>query len=201
MLWAILTPSGALPGASNDRLVVMRAETREHFFKDGRPLISQLVSEGLSGTGKYSYSAVGLTERYLSTLTLLERWQYEYLRQLTAEYHQQADKESDLFMLVLFTLLTITGLISAGVFVVQYHILRPLLAARKMIVGMAEEKKVTLDPPPRVGELDQLFYAIEILKILLEERDELTRHLQYLAETDELTLLFNRRVFDLTGEP
>lgn len=200
MLWALLAPAGTFPIGTNSRLAAMRVEAREHFFEEGHPLITQLVSEGLSGTGKYSYSAVGLTERYLSTLTLLERWQYEYLRQLTAEYNQRANKESDLFTLVLFTLLTITGLISAGVFVVQFRIMRPLLSARKMIVSMAEDKNVTLYPPLRVRELDQLFYAIEILKIRLEERDELTRRLQYLAETDELTGLFNRRAFDQTGE-
>ncbi|MDF7662702.1 GGDEF domain-containing protein [Erwiniaceae bacterium L1_54_6] len=200
MLWAILTPSGTLPTINHGSLVALRAEAREHFFKKGRPLINQLVSEGLSGTGEYSYSAAELTERYLSTLTLLERWQYEYLKQLIAEYHQRAEKESDLFTLVIFTLLIITGLILAGVFIVQIRIFRPLLTARKMIVGMAEDRDAIRHPPPHISELDQLFYSIEILKVRLKERNELTRRLQYLAETDELTGLFNRRAFDLAGE-
>lgn len=200
ILWSFLTPAGAFPVPGNGTLTSTPAEARERFFKEGRPLIGLLMQEGLSGSGRYSLSAVELTEHYQSTLSLLERWQYEYMMHLLAEYNHRAEKESDLFSLVIFTMLLITGLISGGVFIVQFRILRPLLAARKMIVGLAEERGVPAKPPARVRELDLLFHSIDILKVRLEERGELTRRLQYLAETDELTGLFNRRAFDLTGE-
>ncbi|WP_416413859.1 GGDEF domain-containing protein [Pantoea sp. App145] len=200
ILWRLLTPAGAFPVPSSGMIPSTPAEARERFFKEGRPLINQLMQEGLSGSGRYSLSAVELTEHYQSTLSLLERWQYEYMMHLLAEYNHRAEKESDLFSLIIFTMLLITGLTSGGVFIVQFRILRPLLAARKMIVGLADESGVPVNPPARVRELDLLFHSIDILRVRLEERGELTRRLQYLAETDELTGLFNRRAFDLTGE-
>ncbi|HHG8772004.1 TPA: GGDEF domain-containing protein [Raoultella planticola] len=199
MLWRFLAPAGEFPVANTSRLAAVRNQARIHFFAEGRPLINQLISEGMNNTGNYSDTAIGLTERYMTTLTYLERWQHEYQLQLLADYKKRSAKESRLFMLVLVAMLITVSLISANVLMVQFRILRPLLEAREIVVGMAEGRHVPSPHLHHSRELDQLFHSLNTLKAYLDERQELTQKLKTLAETDTLTGLFNRRIFEITG--
>ncbi|ELY7231501.1 GGDEF domain-containing protein [Klebsiella variicola] len=199
MLWRFLAPAGEFPVTGTGRLTAARNQARKHFFEQGRPLINKLISEGMNDSGRYSVTAVGLTESYVTTLIYLESWQHEYLLQLLSDYKKRSEKETGLFIMVLIAMLITVILISANVLVVQFRVLRPLLEAREIIVGMAEGRHVPSTYHNHSRELNQLFHSLDILKIHLEERQELTQQLQSLAETDALTGLFNRRIFESTG--
>jgi diguanylate cyclase (GGDEF)-like protein len=82
-----------------------------------------------------------------------------------------------------------------------FSVLRPLLAARETIVGLAEERAVALPPGlPEVSELNDLFAAIARLEAQLADRRDLTERLRFQAQTDPLTGLLNRSRFATLGD-
>jgi diguanylate cyclase (GGDEF)-like protein len=87
------------------------------------------------------------------------------------------------------------ALIVAG----RIFVLRPLLMASENVIGLSKGKLEVLASPTSSGEVKRLFNALEDLRTILSQRIEYTEQLKILSETDGLTGLVNRRLFDQIG--
>jgi diguanylate cyclase (GGDEF)-like protein len=75
------------------------------------------------------------------------------------------------------------------------------MMASDHIVTLAHGDELdTLESPTDSQEMIQLFEALEGLRIILGERAQHTERLKVLSETDGLTGLVNRRLFDRIGQ-
>lgn len=175
-------------------------EANKLYFGEGLGLIAQLTAEGRSS--RYSVTTEAMTLTYVPSMAPLERMRESFLDAMLT--HAQATRQASAWCLqavvaftVLIVLINLSLLLAA-----RRRIFRPLLQARDHIVALAEER--SLDRPTRTGrqggEVDELFAALEILRLKLRERLRLTERLKVQAETDALTGLLNRRTFDRLGQ-
>lgn len=189
------------PASGKQDMARLQADARVRFTNEGLPLIDMLLAEGERGT-PYSLTPTAFTKRYSATLTPLETWRRIYLDQLVADYQDRESKAFVLFVVVLASALVIVGLITGIVLLVQLRVLRPLLEASEAVIGLVDERPVTLHLRHHSAkELQVLFNTLDVLKAKLQERADLTRRLKAQAETDELTGLLNRRAFMALGKP
>ncbi|KQR77400.1 GGDEF domain-containing protein [Rhizobium sp. Leaf341] len=176
-------------------------EVRRRFIGRGVGLIERLTREGRRAA-HYSIAPAELTGLYVPTLLPLEDLRKAAIGNMVTDIGHSRD----LALLRLVGIVAATLLVLVLLVVVMRRlflsVLRPLLTAQAMIVGLAEER-----PLPRAArhadtqELNDLFEAISRLESQLSERRELTQRLRFRAETDPLTGLFNRaRFFGLGDE-
>lgn len=180
---------------SDANLRALMGEVRRLFIGRGVRLIEKLTLEGRAG-GHYSIAPAGLTGLYVPTLVPLEDLRKAAIHQMVTDIV----RSRDIAFIRLIGMAAATVLLLILLVVVMRRlflsVLRPLLTAHEMIVGLAEEKPVGR---PRfeadTRELNDLFDAIARLEGQLAERRELTERLRVRAETDPLTGLLNRARF------
>ncbi|TCP88855.1 diguanylate cyclase (GGDEF)-like protein [Rhizobium sp. PP-CC-2G-626] len=180
---------------SDASLRALMGEVRRLFIGRGVRLIEKLTLEGRAG-GHYSIAPAGLTGLYVPTLVPLEDLRKAAIHQMVTDIV----RSRDVAFIRLIGMAAATVLLLILMVVVMRRmflsVLRPLLTAHEMIVGLAEEK-----PVGRPGfeadtrELNDLFDAIARLEGQLAERRDLTERLRVRAETDPLTGLLNRARF------
>ncbi|CZT34470.1 GGDEF domain-containing protein [Rhizobium sp. 9140] len=185
---------------SDAGLRALMGEVRRLFIGRGVRLIEKLTLEGRAG-GHYSIAPAGLTGLYVPTLVPLEGLRKATIHQMVTDIV----RSRDIAFIRLIGMAAATVLLLVLLVVVMRRlflsVLRPLLTAHEMIVGLAEER-----PVGRPGfeadtrELNDLFDAIARLEGQLAERRELTERLRVRAETDPLTGLLNRARFFGLGD-
>jgi diguanylate cyclase (GGDEF)-like protein len=180
-------------------LVAAVHDTNSLYFGEGLSLIARLTSEGKSG--RYSVTTEEMTLQYVPSMAPLERLRESFLDDMLA--HAQEIRTASAWWLqavIAFTALLATANLSL-LLAVRRRIFRPLLRARDHIVALAEERD--LERPAHPGthgsEIQELFAALETLRLKLRERLRLTERLKAQAETDALTGLLNRHTFDRLG--
>ncbi|TCM55744.1 diguanylate cyclase (GGDEF)-like protein [Rhizobium sp. PP-F2F-G48] len=191
---------GARIDASDAGLRQQMGEVRRLFIGEGVRLIERLTQEGRSGA-PYSVAPADLTGLYVPTLLPLENLRKAAIHQMVTDI----GRGRDLALLKLVGMAAATALLLGLLVVVLRRlflsVLRPLLMAHEMIVGLAEERPVErVATKADTRELDDLFEAIARLERQLSERRDLTERLRFQAETDPLTGLLNRTRFASLGD-
>ncbi|KQS67850.1 hypothetical protein ASG39_05670 [Rhizobium sp. Leaf371] len=191
---------GARIDASDAGLRQQMGEVRRLFIGEGVRLIERLTQEGRSGA-PYSVAPADLTGLYVPTLLPLENLRKAAIHQMVTDIGHGRD----LALLKLVGMAAATALLLVLLVVVLRRlflsVLRPLLTAHEMIVGLAEEQPVErVATKADTRELNDLFEAIARLERQLSERRDLTERLRFQAETDPLTGLLNRTRFASLGD-
>lgn len=193
--WRFLAP--AVLGIGEDPAVRLKAlDVQRAFFGAGVRLVDSEIAQNME-SGTFSMDAATFTTRYVELLTPLSRLRNTYLNQLVETYEKgKAEATNALLRDGMITFLLLT-LVIGLLFKVRNRLVRPLLAGVEDVVALADGRSVQArDTKDQIYEINKLFKAITVLKVRLEERAELTRQLEQLAETDQLTNLFNRRGFE-----
>ncbi|SER99644.1 GGDEF domain-containing protein [Rhizobium sp. NFR03] len=197
---ALMHMLGLRLDVSEGKLRPLMGEVRRLFIGRGIHLIERLTLEGRSGAGRvgghYSVAPAGLTGLYVPTLVPLED-----LRQATIDHMlKNIVRSRDYAFLRLVGMAAATILLLTLLVAVMRRlylsVLRPLLTAHEMILGLAEERPAERQAMRAdTREINDLFDAITRLEGQLAERRELTERLRFQAETDPLTGLLNRSRF------
>ncbi|MCD7110969.1 diguanylate cyclase [Rhizobium sp. DKSPLA3] len=180
---------------SRGNLRALMGEVRRLFIGRGVRLMEKLTLEGRAG-GHYSIAPAGLTGLYVPTLVPLEELRKATIAQMLADIVRSRDIAFVWLVGIAAATVLLLTLLVAVMRRLFFSVLRPLLTAHEMIVGLAEEK-----PTERNGvtadtrEINDLFDAIGRLEGQLAERRDLTERLRFQAETDPLTGLLNRARF------
>lgn len=191
---------------SRGDLHLLMGEVRRLFIGQGVRLIEKLTLEGrTTGEGHagayYSVAPAGLTDLYVPTLVPLED-----LRKATIDYMlTDIVRSRNVAFLRLVGMAAATMLLLTLLVAVMRRlflsVLRPLLTAHEMIVGLAEERPTERQAMRAdTREINDLFDAIGRLEGQLAERRDLTERLRFQAETDPLTGLLNRSRFLALGD-
>ncbi|MET0359186.1 MAG: GGDEF domain-containing protein [Pararhizobium sp.] len=180
---------------SRGNLRALMGEVRRLFVGRGVRLMEKLTLEGRAG-GHYSIAPAGLTGLYVPTLVPLEELRKATIAQMLADIVRSRDIAFVRLIGIAAATVLLLTLLVAVMRRLFFSVLRPLLTAHEMIVGLAEEK-----PTERNGvtadtrEINDLFDAIGRLEGQLADRRDLTERLRFQAETDPLTGLLNRARF------
>jgi diguanylate cyclase (GGDEF)-like protein len=193
--WRFLAP--AVLGVGEDTSVRQRAlDVQRAFFGAGIRLVDSEIAHHLED-GKFSLGGAAFTARYVELLAPLTQLRNTYLERLVETYETGKDEANGaLFRDSLITVILL-ALVIGLLFTVRQRLVQPLLQGVDDVVALADGRTVeTREHKDQIYEINKLFKAIAVLRMRLEERAELTRQLEQLAETDQLTGLLNRRGFE-----
>jgi len=204
MLWSLIAQFTA---SDRDPAVVRaRAAVVTHFLGEGQPLMMETLAA--SATGRYPTSVTEFTATLVPSFSPLEQLRDAFMASTMAELNAKAEQaRHSLIVVTAVTLLALTLELSL-LLAAQELLFRPLLAARRRIIQLAEgEIGENIDRPRFSGEIRELYRALDRLRgklvereMLDKERTALTQRLKRQAETDGLTGALNRRAMDELGE-
>ncbi|WP_137129002.1 GGDEF domain-containing protein [Rhizobium sp. FY34] len=193
--WRFLAP--AVLGADGDAMLRQRAlEVQRAFFGAGVQLVDSEIAYNFE-QGRFSLDGASFSARYMKLLTPLTELRNTYLTRLVATYEARKTHATMALLrdgIITFILL---GLLVGLMLKVRKRLVQPLLQGVDDVVALADGRMTeTREHKDQIYEIHKLFKAIAVLQVRLGERAELTRQLEQLAETDQLTGLFNRRGFE-----
>ncbi|AKZ62845.1 diguanylate cyclase [Herbaspirillum hiltneri N3] len=177
------------------------------YFGQGFPFLDGLLQTGLL-SGSYGVSTAELAARYVPPMASILRLRDVILVDLIREAeirHRQAFNllvgaiTMTLFAFVFFFML---------LYLVRQRVLRPVLKATQLVVGLAEGNHDAPIPQARhKDEIGDMLRALQVLKersleriSLAGERETLIGQLQLSSNTDFLTGVLNRRAFFAQSE-
>lgn len=164
------------------------------FLQQGLSIINTLIDESLTGQS-YSMTATELTNSIVGYfLTVIDLQNYLLEQSVTVaevEYHQA--KEHLIFTLM-FSFIGISAVFSTLIYA-RYRIFNPLILARESLIELVNYKKTELNHG-MTNDKKSLFSAIQDLKLMLQQRDDLEFRLKNIANSDALTGVANRLALD-----
>ena len=183
----------------DDALAGLRIAVNSTYFVRGMQLVDIAVARGRL-TGDFGITTGELTDRYVPTLRPIEDLKTGFLQ--AAFDRLDTQRSHALTWLVVMSIaagvivLATVALIAAA----RHFVLKPLLSASDHIVALSNGQPLDeLKSPTESIEMLRLFDALEGLRVTLGEREQHTEQLKVLSETDSLTGLINRRLFDRIG--
>ena len=197
-VWQLAGRQGGLY-AGDRHLGILRQQINARFFGQGLQIIDRAATTGRM-TGAFGISAEELGERYLPTLEPIEQLRTGFLDAALNKVSEE--RFSALVWLVAMSITAGLLIAATSVLIVagRYYVLQPLMMASDHIVNLSNGEAIgELVSPTNSREMLRLFDALEGLRIILSEREQHTERLKVLSETDGLTGLINRRLFDRIG--
>jgi len=204
MLWSLIAQFTA--SDRDPAVVCARAAVVTQFLGEGQPLMMETLAA--STTGRYPLSVTEFTATLVPSFSPLEQLRDAFMASTMAELNAKAEEAQRSLIAVTAVTLFALALELSLLLAAQELLFRPLLAARKRIVQLAEgEIGEIIDRPRFSGEIRELYRALDRLRgklvereMLDKERTALTQRLKRQAETDGLTGALNRRKMDELGE-
>ncbi len=171
-------------------------DIRQRFFGDGLNFLRRLVAKGREG-GRYGADPAVIMSVYVPTLKPLEDLRVFALSHMIETFKAQSREALTRLLLTLVCSALFLALAFRFLYSVRTTILIPLMAARDMVVSLADNRPArSLGSQVPINELRTLFSAIAVLAQQTSERRRLLEQFRAQAETDRLTGLANRRRFE-----
>ena len=172
------------------------------YFGQGFPFLDGLLQTGLL-SGSYEVNTAELAARYVppmgSILRLRDAILVDLIREAEIRHRQAFNLLIGAITMTLFAFIFFFLLL----YLVRQRVLRPVLKATQLVVGLAEGNHDAPIPQARhKDEIGDMLRALHVLKArslerisLAGERETLIEQLQLSSNTDFLTGVLNRRAF------
>jgi diguanylate cyclase (GGDEF)-like protein len=172
------------------------------YFGQGFPFLDGLLQTGLI-SGSYEVNTAELAARYVppmgSILRLRDVILVDLIREAEVRHRQAFNLLIGAITMTLFAFVFFFMLL----YLVRQRVLRPVLKATQLVVGLAEGNHDAPIPQARhKDEIGDMLRALHVLKArslerisLADERETLIQQLQLSSNTDFLTGVLNRRAF------
>jgi diguanylate cyclase (GGDEF)-like protein len=181
-------------------LVAAGNEIGNRYFGFGLPMINAVIERGRY-SGEFGISTADLTDRYVATMQPIERVRMAFLDQ-TIERPKEMRATALKWLIYVSVVAGLIIVVNIAIILyIRHMVFRPLFAAADEIVALSEGRETEMPSGAawHGTELGGLFTAIRELRLRLRERVQYTERLRVYAETDGLTTLANRRLFDRIG--
>ncbi|MCU4579545.1 GGDEF domain-containing protein [Acinetobacter gyllenbergii] len=168
---------------------------KTEFLDKGLPIVAKLLDESKHNQA-YFLSGTELTERMVGKFTTvmdLQNYILDYSIRVADEQNKLAKRQ------FLFTLCISSLSLLIAIFTMIYakrRVFSPLIHARNMILRLSGTSDELPAENKRKGEFFSLFEAIDKLKVMLTQRDQMELQLKQIANTDVLTGVANRLALD-----
>jgi len=168
---------------------------KTEFLDKGLPIVAKLLDESKNNQA-YFLSGTELTERMVGKFTTvmdLQNYILDYSIRVADEQNKLAKRQ------FIFTLCISSLSLLIAIFTMIYakrRVFSPLIHARNMILRLSGTSDELPAENKRKGEFFSLFEAIDKLKVMLTQRDQMELQLKQIANTDVLTGVANRLALD-----
>ncbi|OEY96672.1 diguanylate cyclase [Acinetobacter proteolyticus] len=168
---------------------------KTEFLDKGLPIVAKLLDESKNNQA-YFLSGTELTERMVGKFTTvmdLQNYILDYSIRVADEQNKLAKRQ------FIFTLCISSLSLLIAIFTMIYakrRVFSPLIHARNMILRLSGTSDELPTENKRKSEFFSLFEAIDKLKVMLTQRDQMELQLKQIANTDVLTGVANRLALD-----
>ncbi|USA52465.1 GGDEF domain-containing protein [Acinetobacter sp. C32I] len=168
---------------------------KTEFLDKGLPIVAKLLDESKNNQA-YFLSGTELTERMVGKFTTvmdLQNYILDYSIRVADEQNKLAKRQ------FIFTLCISSLSLLIAIFTMIYakrRVFSPLIHARNMILRLSGTSDELPAENKRKGEFFSLFEAIDKLKVMLTQRDQMELQLKKIANSDVLTGVANRLALD-----
>ncbi|PKF36865.1 GGDEF domain-containing protein [Acinetobacter proteolyticus] len=168
---------------------------KTEFLDKGLPIVAKLLDESKNNQA-YFLSGTELTERMVGKFTTvmdLQNYILDYSIRVADEQNKLAKRQ------FIFTLCISSLSLLIAIFTMIYakrRVFSPLIHARNMILRLSGTSDELPVENKRKGEFFSLFEAIDKLKVMLTQRDQMELQLKKIANSDVLTGVANRLALD-----